>query len=34
LQNCDSTRVASDTKKALKRLSAMGFCHPWEMPRS
>jgi hypothetical protein len=33
LQNCDSTRVASDTKKALKRLSAMGFSHPWETPR-
>ncbi|HEY79104.1 MAG TPA: hypothetical protein G4O09_08340 [Dehalococcoidia bacterium] len=33
LQNCDSTRVASDTKKALKRLSAMGFYHPWEAGR-
>jgi hypothetical protein len=33
LQNCDSTRVASDTKKALKRLNTMGFCHPWEAGR-
>jgi hypothetical protein len=33
LQNCDSSRVASDTKKALKRLRAMGFCHPWETGR-
>ena len=33
LQNCDSTKVASDTKKALQRLRAMGFCHPWEADR-
>jgi hypothetical protein len=33
LKNCDSTRVASDTKKALERLSTMGFCHPWEAGR-
>lgn len=30
LQHCDKTKVASDTKKALKRLSDMGFAHPWE----
>jgi hypothetical protein len=29
LKHCDKTRVASDTKKALKRLSIMGFSHPW-----
>lgn len=30
LQHCDGTRVASDTKKALKWLIAAGFSHPWE----
>ncbi len=29
LENCDKTRVASDTKKALKQLSTMGFSQPW-----
>jgi hypothetical protein len=30
LTHCDKTRVASDTKKALKRLGMMGFSHPWQ----
>ena len=30
LQNCEKTKVASDTKKALKWLSIVGFSHPWE----
>ena len=29
LSNCDKTRVASDTKRALKQLSVMGFSPPW-----
>ena len=29
LEHCDKTRVASDTKKALKKLSIMGFNYPW-----
>ncbi len=29
LEHCDKTRVASDTMKALRQLSAMGFSHPW-----
>ena len=29
LNNCDKTRVASDTKRALKQLSIMGFSLPW-----
>ena len=29
LKNCDKTKVASDTKKALKQLSIMGFSQPW-----
>ena len=29
LKNCDKTRVASDTKKALEKLSTMGFSRPW-----
>lgn len=27
--NCDSTRVASDTRKALDRLEAAGYRRPW-----
>lgn len=27
--NCDSTRVASDTRKALRQLEAVGYSHPW-----
>jgi hypothetical protein len=33
LQHCDKTKVASDTKKALKWVSAIGFSHPWELGR-
>ena len=29
LNNCDKTKVASDTKKALKQLKYMGFSQPW-----
>jgi hypothetical protein len=29
LENCDKTRVASDTRKALKQLNMMGFSLPW-----
>ncbi len=29
LEHCEKTRVASDTKKALKGLSIMGFSQPW-----
>lgn len=29
LANCDSTRVASDTRKALRQLSTMGYQRPW-----
>ncbi len=29
LENCDKTRVASDTKKALRQLNTMGFSQPW-----
>jgi hypothetical protein len=29
LKNCDKTRVASDTNKALKQLSIIGFSQPW-----
>jgi hypothetical protein len=29
LEHCDRTRVASDTKKALKQLNFLGFSQPW-----
>jgi hypothetical protein len=30
LEHCDKTRVASDTKRALKQLGTMGFSQPWQ----
>lgn len=29
LANCDSTRVASDTRKSLQQMEATGYCRPW-----
>jgi hypothetical protein len=29
LEHCDKTRVASDTRKALRQLDIFGFTHPW-----
>jgi hypothetical protein len=30
LEHCDKTRVASDTKRALRQLAIMGFSQPWQ----